>query len=98
MLWNTLIHIIAGILGRNIFIINIHGILWCLLVTAVVQGIDMIRVYKYHKKRVELSNPVIREDHMKNFRKRAPIIMPQIYIVKVIFYGLITLAIATIVR
>lgn len=98
MLWNILIHIIAGILGKNIFTINIYGILWCYLIATIVQGIDMIRVYSYHKKRVEQANPELREEQMRNFRRRAPVVMLQIYIVKVLLYGTVTLAVAAIVR
>ncbi|MBA7647449.1 hypothetical protein ES703_55221 [subsurface metagenome] len=99
MVWNLLIHIIAGILGRNIFTLNFHGILWCLLIATIVQGIDMIRVYNYHKKRIERTTLVhIREEKMRNFKRRAPIIMPQIYIVKVLFYGAVTFAVAAIAR
>ena len=98
MVLNLLIHISAGILGRNIFNINFPRILWCFLFVAIVQGIDMIRVYRYHKKRVDQAIPHLREEQMINFRRRAPIIVPQIYIVKVLFYGAVTLAVAAIVQ
>jgi len=98
MIWNLLIHIIAGILGRNIFTFTLHGILWCLLITAIVQGIDMIRIYNYHKKRIEQASPHVKEEQVRIFRKRTPIIMPQIYILKVLFYGAVTLVVSAIVR
>lgn len=94
-----MMHIGAGILGRNIFTINLYGILWCFLFIAIVQGIDVIRVYSYHKKTIERTTLVhIREEKMRNFRRRAPIIMPEIYVVKVLFYGAVTLVVATIAR
>lgn len=98
MIWNLLIHIIAGIIGRNIFTIDLDGILWCLLIAIITQAVDMIRPYSYHKKRVDQAIPEVREKQMINFRRRAPIIMPQIYILKVLFYGIVTLAVAGIAR
>ncbi len=98
MVLNLLIHIGAGILGRNVFNTSFPGILWCFLFVAIVQGIDMIRVYRYHKKRIDQAAPHLREEQMINFRKRAPIIMPQIYVVKVLLYGAVTLVAASIMR
>ena len=98
MVLNLLVHISAGILGRNIFNINFPGISWCFLFVAIVQGVDMIRVYRYHKKRVDQATPHLREEQMIKFRRRAPIIMPQIYIVKVLLYGAVTLVAASIMR
>jgi len=99
MIWNLFLHTIAGIIGRHIFTLNLKGILWCLLITSGVQGIDMVRIYGYHKKRIELS-PLehIKEEKMRTFKKRAPIILPQVYIGKILFYGFITLAVAYIGR
>ena len=98
MVLNLLIHIGAGILGKNIFNTSFPGILWCFLFVAIVQGIDMIRVYRYHKKRIDQAIPHLREEQMINFKRRVPIIMPQIYILKVLFYGAVMLAVATIVQ
>ena len=99
MIWNLLLHIIAGIIGRHIFTLNLRGILWCLLITAMVQGVDMLRLYSYYKKRIEQTTlEHIREEKLRIFRKRAPVTMPQIYIVKVLFFGFVTLAVAYISR
>jgi len=98
MIWNLFLHIIAGIVGRHIFTLKASGILWCLLIAAIVQGIDMIRVFKSHKKRIERASPQLREEQMRNFRKRAPVIMPQIYVGKVLLYGAITLIVSAIAR
>lgn len=98
MIRNLIIHIIAGILGRNTFTINVDGILWCLLIAMITQAVDMIRVYRYHKNRVEQANPEVRDEQMITFRKRAPKVMPYIYIMKVLFYGIVTFAVAGIAR
>ena len=99
MVWNLFLHTVIGLLGNSIFTISFHGILWCLLVTLAVQGIDMARIYRQQKRRVEQTSlEHIREEKMRNFQRRAPIILTQIYIGKVLLYGFVTLAIAYVTR
>ena len=99
MLWNIILHIIAGAVGYGIFTFRYPGFLYCLAVTVVVQGIDMFRYYSRIKKRIDESSGKVREKEMKKFKNvRGFFISTLWYIMKVIFYGLITLVSALIVR
>ncbi|ODS32281.1 MAG: hypothetical protein SCARUB_02583 [Candidatus Scalindua rubra] len=98
MLWNLGIHIIAGLFGANIFTWTGVGIMTCVIITCVVQGIDMFRIYHTTMKRINQQPPDILMEQKKAFRKRMLITFPQLFVMKVIGYGLITLATASIVR
>ncbi len=98
MLWNLGLHIIAGLFGANIFTWTGVGIMTCAVITCIVQGIDMFRIYHTTIKRINRQPPNIQMEQMKTFRKRMPITFPQLFVTKVIGYGLVTLATASIVR
>lgn len=98
MLWNIGLHIIAGLVGANIFTWTGVGIMSCVFITCVVQGIDMLRIYRTTIKRINQQPPHIQEEQMKTFRKRMHVTFPQLFVMKVIGYGLITLVTASIVR
>lgn len=98
MLWNTGLHIIAGLFGSNIFSWTSQGIIACLVITSLIQGIDMTRLYRTTVKRINEQPDHIRDEQMQTFKKRLPITFPQLFIMKVIGYGLVTMASASIMR
>jgi hypothetical protein len=94
MIFNLLLHIAGGIFGKNLFTLTARGILTCLLITILVQAIDMVRIYKYHRKRSELSGP-----EPITLRNKVTLYkFAQWYLLKVIFYGGIMLIVASIAR
>ncbi len=98
MLWNLGLHIIAGFFGREIFTWTFEGFMWCIAITALVQGIDMFRLYSATVKRIRQQPPHVQDDQMQTFKKRLPITFPQLFIAKLVGYGLVTLVTASIVR
>ena len=98
MIWNFCIHIIAGILGSKIFTWTSEGIIWCIVMTFIIQGISMFQMYQTTVKRIRQQPLQIQDEQMRTFRKRLPIIFPQLFIAKLIGYGLLTMASANILR
>lgn len=98
MIWNHLIHIIAGIIGYQIFTWSKSGLLICALITAGVQAIDIFRIYFYHKNLILASPLTVKEEKMRVFKDRAFYIFSQLYIWKVIWYGSVTILAAAITR
>ena len=99
MIWNLFIHIIAGIVGYRIFAFQYPGFVYCLAMTVVIQGIDMFRIHYSTKKRILRESPHIRNRQLKNLKDSAYFYkLAQIYILKVIFYGLVTLVSSSIMR
>ena len=98
MLWNIGLHIIVGFFGSKIFIWTFQGIIVCGIITCVLQGIDMIRIYHTTAKRIRQQPPHIQYEQMQTFKKRMPVTFPQLFIAKFIGYGLVTLITANIVR
>jgi hypothetical protein len=98
MIWNIFLHIGTGIFGANLFYWSKEGIFSCIIIAVLIQGIDIIRVYKYHKNRILTAPENIRENQMRVFTKRAPFFLFQMYLFKVIFYGLVTMFSANIVQ
>ena len=98
MLWNIGLHVIAGFFGSKIFTWTFQGIIVCGIITCVVQGIAMIRIYHTTVKRIRQQAPHIQDEQMQTFKKRMPITFPQLFIAKLIGYGLVTLITANIVR
>lgn len=98
MLWNTLIHAVLGVLGRNAFAWSLQGTAGAVGIAAVVQGIDMIRVYRYHNGRFLASPAGQSEDEIRAFRQGLKIKLPQLYILKILWYASITLLSAAVSR
>ena len=98
MLWNCLLHAGGGVLGSNLFFWTGEGLVICLSITAIVQGIDMFRVYKVTVKRIRMEPIERQEEAMATFRSRLAVLFPQFYIAKVVGYGLLTLIVASITR
>jgi hypothetical protein len=90
MLWNSIIHIVAGIFGSNIFNFQFPGIVYPFLLASAVQ---VFSVTQFHSK-IKSSNPEsIAIQGNVYFYKIA-----QLYIFRIIFYGSITLAAAYFAR
>ena len=98
MLWNLGLHIIAGVFGREIFTWTFEGFMWCIAITAIVQGIDMLRLYSTTVKRIRQQPTHIQDKQMQTFKKRLPVTFPQLFIAKLVGYGLVTLVAAIIGR
>lgn len=98
MIWNMGLHIIAGLFGTKIFIWTVTGIITCVVITCLVQVIDMLRIYRKTITRINQQPPHIQEEKMKAFKQRLSIIFPQLFIMKVIGYGLVTLIAASVFR
>ncbi|MFB4204708.1 hypothetical protein ACEZHJ_12945 [Arhodomonas sp. KWT2] len=98
MIFNLLMHIVAGIFGPQLFTVSSQGILLCLAFTAVVQGVDMRRIYKEHKGYILARPPEVREEQLKTFNERKYYTFPWLYVTKMLFYGSLTLGVAAIVR
>lgn len=98
MVWNILMHVVAGIVGPQLFSWSMQGVIICAVVTGVIQGIDMWRIYKYHKNRILSEPPHIRDEQLKIFNEGAIYKFSQLYIFKIILYGAITMSVAAITR
>jgi hypothetical protein len=84
MIWNLTLHAGAGYFGSNIFTWDESGIKICLIATAIVQGIDMFRFILQ-----ATSGPMQPQSQGTLIWKSA-----QMYVMKIIFYGAITLLVA----
>ncbi|MBS1258119.1 MAG: hypothetical protein MAG551_01172 [Candidatus Scalindua arabica] len=98
MIWNIGLHIIAGLFGTKIFVWTVTGILTCVAITCFVQSIDMLRIYRTTMTRINQQPPHIKDEQIKAFKQRLPIAFPQLFIMKVIGYGLVTLISASVFR
>lgn len=98
MIWNILIHVVAGIVGPQLFAWSLQGIVTCAVVSGVIQGVDMRRIYKYHKNRILSAPPHIKDEQLKIFNEGVFYKLSQLYIFKVILYGAITIGVAAITR
>lgn len=98
MTWNTLLHTVLGVLGHKDFIWSQSGVVLAIIFAGIVQGIDMVRVFRYHHARFFSSPAAERPDEVVSFRHSLMVKLPQIYLFKVILYGLITLLAAGITR
>ncbi len=92
MLWNLFIHIIGGAVGYKIFSFQAPGLFYCLAITIVIQGLDMFRYNFNMRKRA----PPFARENMKGAVYLYK--LAQIYVVKVLFYGLVTLVTSSIMH
>lgn len=96
--WNILLHIVLGFLVYSRLTWTLSGLLQCAFLTAISQGVDMIRIYVDTITLIRSGPPDHREEMMATFKKRMPIIFPQMYVGKILSYGLLTLVAASITR
>lgn len=100
MIRNIIIHIVLGYFGKTVFDFSINGIIWVLVISLVIQGLDMI---SYYRKQIKLVSRTIDETarqekigYIKTKAHRLKIF--QLYVIKVLFYGALTLFTAYIFR
>lgn len=99
MIWNHLLHILFGFIGRNLLTLSKEGFLICFSITAVVQGIDVIRFHNYSIKRLMTESPdSIHNGHLEAVKKGAPYRLVQLWLIKVIWYGSVSMLVAHIFR
>ena len=98
MLWNHLLHVVAGVIGATIFNWSGAGILTAGIVAAVTQAIDTVRMNFYHRDRILQAPPDVREQQMKAFKQGAVIKLVQLYVVKVCWYAVVLLLAAYVTR
>ncbi len=98
MIWNHLIHIIAGLIGASIFLFNVEGILTAVLITAITQTVDIIRMYRYHRNLILQKPDEIKEEQLRIFNKGAFLKFSQLFLLKVVWYSIIILFAAYITR
>lgn len=91
MFWNHLIHILAGIFGATIFAWSGPGILTTAIVAGLSQAVDTVRMYFYHRNRILKTPPEVREEQIGVFKEGATYKLAQLYVVKVVWYGLVIL-------
>jgi hypothetical protein len=98
MLWNTLIHSVLGVIGREAFVWSPQAIAGALGIAAAVQGIDMMTVYRRHVA-LFLASPAGEDaGEVRAFRQGLKIKLPQLYVLKVVWYSCITLLVAAAAR
>lgn len=90
ILVNHGLHVWAGIVGSAIFLFSVEGVLFAALLAVVVQGLDTVAFY-YTYTRLLADSPA-------EVRSQLPVKVAWLFAMKVIWYGLITLLTATMVR
>ena len=98
MVWNHALHLIVGVLGANIMTWSAPGVLVSMVLALITQAIDIVRMYLYHRNRILAEPDDIRDEHMLNFKQGVVYKFAQLYVAKVIWYGLVTLVAAQIMR
>lgn len=98
MLMNTLIHAALGVIGRNVFVWSWEGAALAVGSAALIQAIDMVRLYRYHNTRFLASPAGESDEEIQRFRRGLKVKLPQIYLMKVVWYTIITVAVAAIAR
>lgn len=99
MIWNLLLQGGMGFFGYNIFQINVRGVLMCLVITAIVQGISIFQFHRYAKQRILASRsgePEDWDEHRKKISYNYKIAW--LYFFKLIGYTIFTFGAAYIAR
>ena len=98
MIWNHIIYIGLGFFGSNIFTWSLKGLFVCSIFIIISQLMDMLRIYLQQKKLILASPPEIRDMKMKAFKNRLVYKLFQVYLLKVIYYLIITMISASVTR
>ncbi len=93
ILINHFIHIIAGLLIPDTFIWTTSGISAAVLMSAVTQGIDQFRIYQHYQNEFQLIDQIhgIKEGRSVSFEIDSLLRHGQMFLFKVIWYGLVTM-------
>lgn len=94
MLWNHLLHALAGILFPTLFLWTTDGILAAAAIAVVAQGIDTLRMYSENKAMALRPSMGEHAAAMKIFLYK----LAQLFLFKVVWYGLVTLIAASAMR
>ena len=99
MLWNYVFQAVFGFIMRNSLTWTTSGILICLVFTGALQAFDLKRIYSYSKERLLTENPeALINGRLEAYKKGAPYKLAQLWVFKVLWYGGVTMAIASISR
>ena len=99
MIWNHLLHGFFGFVAHDFLTLSRRGLLICFTITAVVQGIDIMRFYSYSKKRLITEVPdAIHDGRLEAVKKDAPYKLLQLWLFKVVWYGCVSMFIAALFR
>src|SRR3990172_5609306 len=99
MIYNHLLQAAFGYFARDALTWSTNGVLICLAVTAVVQGIDTARFYSYSTRRLMAERPESSYDgQLAAVKKDAPYKLAQLWVLKVLWYGGVSMVIAQVSR
>jgi len=99
LIWNHFLHILLGFLGHNFLTFSKEGLLICFSITAVVQGIDTMRFHFYSINRLMTESPdSIQNGHLEAVKKDAPYKLFQLWLLKVAWYGCVSMLVAALFR
>lgn len=110
MLANLVIHIIAGVIGVHLFLLNARGITYAMFFSAIIQGMDSLAMYFNYRKLIQhmyhsmtTSAPT---DELRNYAKGSgvrtlrvlPYKIAQTFVLKVLWYCAVTVATSLVIR
>jgi hypothetical protein len=98
MIWNHLLHLGIGASVSSLFTWTTSGILAAILITAVVQGIDMFRIRRTILAMTMANPEPTRSEQLQAIRESGTAKLVQLYILKVVWYTFITLTAAQFAR
>ena len=99
MIWNHLLHAVFGFVARDALTWSTKGLLICFAVTGVVRAIDTARFYSYSTRRLVAERPdAIHDGHLEAVKRGAPYKLAQLWIAKVLWYGGVSMAVASMSR
>ncbi|MFQ5586282.1 MAG: hypothetical protein ACE5GF_05600 [Thermodesulfobacteriota bacterium] len=82
MIWNFIMHILIGVLGTTFFQFTPKGIAFAVILTIATQGVDLIRVYRDKRAKIE-KEPMrdkLRAVKLEEFRKEFQAELPKLYL------------------
>lgn len=94
MFWNHLLHIVCGVLGADIFVWSSSGVLASVGISSATQAIDTVRIYFHFRERALNQS----EEAFEALKRNSIYTIPQLFLFKTIWYGLVILITAQITR
>lgn len=99
MLLNHLVHAVFGFIARNNLTWTTSGIIICLIFTGVAQALDLKRMNSSIRNRLIETHPkAIHNGRLEAYDRDAPYKLAQLWIIKVIWYGSVTMVVALLTR
>lgn len=90
MILNHVLHVWAGVVGSEVFSLSVPGIAFAILFVGILQGLDTISLYHRYTKLLTASSP--------EALKQLPIKTAWLFTMKVLWYGMLTIVAAIVVR